>query len=46
LTGLLAILMAFIPPRLIRKLFPPLILGTMLIFIGAALVTTGITNWA
>jgi NCS2 family nucleobase:cation symporter-2 len=31
---------------MIRKLFPPLIVGTMLLFIGAALVTSGITNWA
>ena len=38
--------MAFIPPRIIRKLFPPLITGTMLMFIGAALITSGMTNWA
>lgn len=46
LTGILAIGMAFIPPRLIRKIFPPLVTGTMLMFIGAALVTSGVTNWA
>jgi NCS2 family nucleobase:cation symporter-2 len=46
LTGLFAIALAFIPPKFIRKLFPPLITGTMLVFIGAALVRSGVTNWA
>jgi uracil-xanthine permease len=46
LTGIWAIGLAFVPPRLIRKLFPPLITGTMLVFIGAALVKAGVTNWA
>ncbi|ORY20996.1 permease family-domain-containing protein [Naematelia encephala] len=45
-TGAFAILMAFVPPRFIRKLFPPLVTGTMLLFIGAALVKSGVTNWA
>lgn len=45
-TGILAIALAFIPPRFIRKIFPPLVTGTMLMFIGAALVTSGVTNWA
>jgi NCS2 family nucleobase:cation symporter-2 len=46
LTGIFAIALAFVPPRTIRKLFPPLITGTMLLFIGAALVKSGVTNWA
>ncbi|GFZ49835.1 Purine permease [Saitozyma sp. JCM 24511] len=46
LTGVFAIALAFVPPRTIRKLFPPLITGTMLVFIGAALVKSGVTNWA
>jgi NCS2 family nucleobase:cation symporter-2 len=33
-TGVWAIGLAFVPPRIIRKLFPPLITGTMLVFIG------------
>jgi NCS2 family nucleobase:cation symporter-2 len=45
-TGIWAIGLAFVPPRIIRKLFPPLITGTMLVFIGAALVKAGVTNWA
>lgn len=46
LTGLLAIALSFVPPRVIRKAFPPLIIGTMIMFIGASLVTSGIANWA
>lgn len=46
LTGLFAILLAFVPPKAIQRAFPPLIIGTMILFIGASLVTSGITNWA
>ncbi|GAK65995.1 nucleoside transporter [Moesziomyces antarcticus] len=46
LCGLISIAMAFIPPKAIRKLFPPLIVGMMLTLIGASLVKSGITNWA
>lgn len=46
LTGLFAIALCFVPPRLIKRAFPPLIIGTMITFIGASLVASGITNWA
>jgi uric acid-xanthine permease len=46
LTGLFFIGLACIPPKLIRRLFPPLIVGMMLFLIGASLVKSGITNWA
>lgn len=46
LTGLFAIALAFVPPKAIQRAFPPLIIGTMIMFIGASLVTSGITNWA
>lgn len=46
LCGLLAVAMSFIPPKGIRKLFPPLIVGMMLTLMGASLVESGITNWA
>ncbi|WVR06177.1 hypothetical protein IAU60_003207 [Kwoniella sp. DSM 27419] len=46
LTGIFAIGLSFVPPRTIRKMFPPLVTGTMLTFIGAALVKSGVTNWA
>ena len=44
-TGLYPIALSFVRPRIIRKLFPPLVTGTMLTLIGAALVSSGITNW-
>ncbi|CAK9785486.1 nucleoside transporter [Cutaneotrichosporon oleaginosum] len=46
LTGIFAIALAFVPPKTIRKAFPPLVIGTMICFIGASLVSAGITNWA
>lgn len=46
ITGIFAIGLAFVPPKAIRKAFPPLITGTMLMFIGAALVSSGVNNWA
>ncbi|KAE8540316.1 hypothetical protein D1P53_003261 [Cryptococcus gattii VGV] len=46
LTGIFAIGLAFVPLKAIRKAFPPLITGTMLMFIGAALVSSGVNNWA
>ncbi|WRT67565.1 uncharacterized protein IL334_004537 [Kwoniella shivajii] len=46
MTGIFAIGLSFVPPRAIRKMFPPLVTGTMLTFIGAALVKSGVTNWA
>ncbi|SAM84399.1 uncharacterized protein UBRO_20119 [Ustilago bromivora] len=45
LCRLIAVAMAFIPPRAIWKLFPPLIVGVMLTLIRASLVKSGITNW-
>lgn len=45
-TGIFAIGLAFVPPRMIKKAFPPLIIGTMIFFIGASLVGSGVTNWA
>ncbi|KWU43840.1 Xanthine/uracil permease, partial [Rhodotorula sp. JG-1b] len=44
--GLIAILFAFTPSRILRKLFPPLITGSILLCIGLSLMSSGITNWA
>ncbi|TXT04320.1 hypothetical protein VHUM_04207 [Vanrija humicola] len=46
LTGILALGLAFVPPKIIRKLFPPLVTGIMIVFMGASLVTAGVNNWA
>ncbi|KAL8283444.1 hypothetical protein RQP46_005854 [Phenoliferia psychrophenolica] len=44
--SVLAIAMAFLPPRRLKKMFPPLITGSLLLLIGITLVTSGINNWA
>ncbi|PWN92596.1 putative purine permease [Acaromyces ingoldii] len=45
-TSVIAFVLAFIPPKAIRRLFPPLVVGMMLFLIGASLVKSGVTNWA
>jgi uracil-xanthine permease len=44
--ALLEIAMAFTPPRLLRKVFPPLVTGPTVMLIGVNLITTGFQNWA
>lgn len=46
LTGAYAIGLAFVPPRILKRAFTPIVIGTMIFFIGASLVTSGVTNWA
>ncbi|KAJ7092936.1 xanthine/uracil permease [Mycena belliarum] len=39
--------MAFVPPRVLKRIFPPMITGTVVLLIGAALVgNSGALNWA
>lgn len=45
LTGILALGLSFVPPKIIRKVFPPLVTGTMIVFMGASLVIAGVNNW-
>ncbi|GAA5888271.1 hypothetical protein JCM6882_008563 [Rhodosporidiobolus microsporus] len=42
----IAILMSFCPPKTLRRLFTPLITGSVLLLIGLSLMSSGITNWA
>ncbi|GAA5990421.1 hypothetical protein JCM10908_007363 [Rhodotorula pacifica] len=44
--GMIAILFAFTPPKILRRMFPPLITGSILLCIGLSLMSSGITNWA
>ncbi|GAA6014475.1 hypothetical protein JCM10207_001620 [Rhodosporidiobolus poonsookiae] len=44
--AVIAVALAFTPPRILRKLFPPLVTGSILLTIGLALMGSGITNWA
>lgn len=38
--------LAFVPPRILQRLFPTFITGQVLLFIGADLVSSGIKDWA
>ncbi|ESK95626.1 purine permease [Moniliophthora roreri MCA 2997] len=42
----LEIFMSFVPPRVLQKIFPPIVTGTVILMIGASLVgESGIPNW-
>eukprot|EP00172_Hildenbrandia_rubra_P001600 Plantae.Rhodophyta-Hildenbrandia_rubra.ctg21673.p1 GENE.Plantae.Rhodophyta-Hildenbrandia_rubra.ctg21673~~Plantae.Rhodophyta-Hildenbrandia_rubra.ctg21673.p1 ORF type:complete len:602 (-),score=56.37 Plantae.Rhodophyta-Hildenbrandia_rubra.ctg21673:1707-3512(-) len=42
----LEIFLSFLRPRMIKKLFPPLVTGTTVFLIGASLVGVGLKYWA
>ncbi|KAK4052602.1 hypothetical protein OIO90_004230 [Microbotryomycetes sp. JL221] len=44
--GIIAVLASFAPTRIIRKMFPPLVTGTIMTLIGVSLLGSGISNWA
>ncbi|KIW04600.1 uncharacterized protein PV09_04348 [Verruconis gallopava] len=39
------IAMAFVPPRVLNRIFPKLVTGTLLTLVGAYLVGNGLQNW-
>ncbi|PSS08840.1 hypothetical protein PHLCEN_2v3455 [Hermanssonia centrifuga] len=42
----LEIFMSFVPPRVLQKIFPPLVTGTVILMIGASLIgSSGIPDW-
>ncbi|GJE87281.1 xanthine/uracil permease [Phanerochaete sordida] len=42
----LEIFMSFVPPRILQKIFPPMVTGTVILMIGASLVgSSGIPDW-
>jgi len=43
--ALLEILMSFMPPKVLKKLFPPLVTGPTVMLIGVHLIQTGFLNW-
>lgn len=45
-SALLLMLMAFTPPKLLRRLFPPLVTAPTVLLIGVKLTQTGLQNWA
>ncbi|KAG0740504.1 hypothetical protein G6F57_000843 [Rhizopus arrhizus] len=46
LCALLSIGISFLPPRVIRKIFPKIVTGVVLTVIGANLLASGMENWA
>ncbi|KAJ4291799.1 hypothetical protein N0V90_009694 [Kalmusia sp. IMI 367209] len=44
--ALLEILMSFTPPRILKRIFPPLVTGPTVMLIGIHLIETGFKNWA
>ncbi|CAI5759357.1 unnamed protein product [Candida verbasci] len=43
--GLLEILLSFMPPKVLQKIFPPLVTGPVVMLIGTHLVETGFQDW-
>ncbi|KZT29535.1 Xanthine/uracil permease [Neolentinus lepideus HHB14362 ss-1] len=42
----LEIFMSFVPPRVLQRIFPPIVTGTVILMIGASLVgSSGIPDW-
>ena len=44
--ALLEILLSFTPPRILLKVFPPLVTGPTVMLIGIKLIQSGFKNWA
>ncbi|ODQ66183.1 purine permease [Nadsonia fulvescens var. elongata DSM 6958] len=44
--GLLEILLSFLPPKILQKIFPPIVTGPVVLLIGVHLIETGFQNWA
>ena len=42
----LEMFMSFVPPRTLKRIFPPMVTGTVILLIGASLIgSSGIPNW-
>ncbi|KAK8843521.1 hypothetical protein IAR55_007181 [Kwoniella newhampshirensis] len=44
--SLFQIVLAFVPPKSLRRLFPPLVTGAVLVLGGVSLVSAGMNDWA
>ena len=44
--ALLEVLMSFIPPKYLKKIFPPLVTGPTVLLIGVSLISSGFEDWA
>ncbi|KAF9431945.1 hypothetical protein BGZ76_011500 [Entomortierella beljakovae] len=43
--SLLPICLSFLPPRVLKKIFPPIVTGVTVMLIGVHLVTSGMSQW-
>ncbi|KAG9579175.1 Xanthine/uracil permease, partial [Aureobasidium melanogenum] len=44
--ALLEILMSFTPPKILKKIFPPIVTGPTVMLIGVSLISSGFQDWA
>ncbi|CAZ86189.1 unnamed protein product [Tuber melanosporum] len=44
--ALLEIALSFVPPRVLRRIFPPLVTGPAVMLVGVKLIASGFKNWA
>ena len=44
--ALFQILLALVPPKMLRKVFPPIVTGSVLVLGGISLVSAGMNAWA
>lgn len=44
--ALVEILLSFLPPPVLRRIFPPLVTGPTVMLIGVHLIESGFQNWA
>ena len=44
--SLLEILISFLPPKVLQKIFPPIVTGPTVMLIGVNLIGTGFLGWA
>ncbi|KAF9889663.1 hypothetical protein FE257_007171 [Aspergillus nanangensis] len=44
--ALVEVVLAFIPPRILQKIFPPIVTGPTVMLIGIHLIGTGFQDWA
>ncbi|KAF2774535.1 Xanthine/uracil permease [Teratosphaeria nubilosa] len=44
--GLIEVAMSFTPPRILKRIFPPLVTGPTVLLIGVSLISSGFEDWA
>jgi xanthine/uracil permease len=44
--SLLEVAISFLPPKVLQKIFPPIVTGPTVMLIGVSLVQTGFSSWA